>query len=439
MKTVLLLLSLLLSQNILSEIIWEVDHGDFGGDYASVSPNIALFEDDSFAIVARIFFTDPWGQEDTWGVLAKFGSNGALQWYIEDYIDQNLRGVIEIDDGCTITARYYHYSHYRVIKRDPLGEVLWELDIPDISIKNIIKFDSNSFILIGKINYEDHQSLMIKVNNQGNILWTRHFNMGGTSSHFLNGIITSDNCLAIFGRLASYESFVLKVNADGDSLWTHFNPEGVNTWIFENSENNLVVLSSSETMIYDQLGNIIDTANGHFDYGIDLPNQNNFLARNDEYGSPSLYDIFQFDYDINFVWTTDEYFRFYFIQMPDNGFLLIKENTFHFIRTNDELVSVGNNSIPNLEYQITNHPNPFNPSTTIKFSIINNSYVDISIYNIKGQRIKSITNNDFTQGSHSVTWHGNDELGKPVSSGVYLYKLNVNGETKVVKKCLLLK
>jgi FlgD Ig-like domain len=86
-----------------------------------------------------------------------------------------------------------------------------------------------------------------------------------------------------------------------------------------------------------------------------------------------------------------------------------------------------------------NHPNPFNPSTTIAFSIQNDSKIDLSIFNIKGQKIKSLAQNDFAKGSHSIIWNGDDDSGKPVSSGIYYYKLNVSGRTEAVKKCLLLK
>ena len=151
MRCIIIVIIITCNLFLSAEIIWEVNHGNFGGDYAHIRPTIALFEDESFALVARIFYTDPWGGEDTWGLLAKFDSYGSLQWYVEDFYDQNLVGVIEIDEGCTITSRYY-ISHYSIIKRDPLGEVLWELDIPSIMVRNIIKFDSDSFILIGKIN-----------------------------------------------------------------------------------------------------------------------------------------------------------------------------------------------------------------------------------------------------------------------------------------------
>ena len=88
---------------------------------------------------------------------------------------------------------------------------------------------------------------------------------------------------------------------------------------------------------------------------------------------------------------------------------------------------------------IGNYPNPFNPTTTIEFSISNDSKIKLTIYNIKGQKITTLANNDFSKGKHSLIWNGKDEYGKPVSSGIYCYKLKINGKTKAVKKCLLLK
>ena len=99
----------------------------------------------------------------------------------------------------------------------------------------------------------------------------------------------------------------------------------------------------------------------------------------------------------------------------------------------------GNSFIPNIAVLHNNYPNPFNPTTTISFSIPEESKVELAVFNIKGQKVKILANNDFDKGNHSVVWNGNDDTGKPVSSGVYLYKLNVNGNSKSVKKCLLLK
>ena len=88
---------------------------------------------------------------------------------------------------------------------------------------------------------------------------------------------------------------------------------------------------------------------------------------------------------------------------------------------------------------LDNYPNPFNPSTTISFSIPNESIIKLGIYNIKGQLVRVIVNKVLSSGEHSVVWNGRDSNSKSVSSGIYFYKINVNDKTEAVKKCLLLK
>jgi Intracellular proteinase inhibitor/FlgD Ig-like domain len=102
-------------------------------------------------------------------------------------------------------------------------------------------------------------------------------------------------------------------------------------------------------------------------------------------------------------------------------------------------VDVNDFEIQNFKCEIFNYPNPFNPSTTIEFSIQNNSKIDLSIFNNKGQKIKSLINKQCLKGKHSIIWHGVDDSNNSVSSGMYYYKLKVNNRTKVIKKCLLLK
>ena len=55
------------------------------------------------------------------------------------------------------------------------------------------------------------------------------------------------------------------------------------------------------------------------------------------------------------------------------------------------------------------------------------------------KQLVSYSANQLSAGQHSVVWNGDDDNSKPVSSGVYFYKLDVNGKTEAVKKCLLLK
>jgi len=85
-----------------------------------------------------------------------------------------------------------------------------------------------------------------------------------------------------------------------------------------------------------------------------------------------------------------------------------------------------------------NYPNPFNPSTTISYSMKSIAPVVLEIYNLKGQKVRTLVNGIQTEGKHSVVWNGCDDRGNSIGSGVYLYKLRVDG-TSFHQKMLLLK
>jgi len=105
-------------------------------------------------------------------------------------------------------------------------------------------------------------------------------------------------------------------------------------------------------------------------------------------------------------------------------------------------VGIDNDELEIRNCKLSNYPNPFNPSTIISFELGTDptENVELLIYNLRGQKVRSFLINSSTdQLINSVTWHGDDEFGKPASSGVYLYKLNVDGKTEAMRKCVLLK
>jgi len=76
-----------------------------------------------------------------------------------------------------------------------------------------------------------------------------------------------------------------------------------------------------------------------------------------------------------------------------------------------------------------NYPNPFNPSTTIRFSLPESGMTELCIYNLKGQRVRCLVNGNLRSGNHDIVWDGKDSHGTLVSSGVYLYRLTYAGKT----------
>jgi len=114
-------------------------------------------------------------------------------------------------------------------------------------------------------------------------------------------------------------------------------------------------------------------------------------------------------------------------------------------------VSADDNELPKTNYDLQNHPNPFNPSTTISFSLNteNTESAELIIYNLKGQKVKSLPvvlsdakhriEGRGVSNQYSLTWQGTDQNKNPVSSGIYLYQLKVDGEVNQTRKMLLLK
>lgn len=84
-----------------------------------------------------------------------------------------------------------------------------------------------------------------------------------------------------------------------------------------------------------------------------------------------------------------------------------------------------------------NYPNPFNPTTTIAFSLAKGSRARLNIFNTKGQLVRELANGDYPAGEHHLVWDGKDKSGKPVSSGIYFYRLETGGYSKSRKMILM--
>ena len=109
-----------------------------------------------------------------------------------------------------------------------------------------------------------------------------------------------------------------------------------------------------------------------------------------------------------------------------------------------EIPTKGNNVLLPTTFTLhQNYPNPFNPVTRIDFDIgtgddAATKHVRLNIFNILGRRVQTLIDDDLMSGSHSVIWDATDEHGHGVATGIYLYRLEVEGEHQT-KKMLLLK
>jgi hypothetical protein len=85
-----------------------------------------------------------------------------------------------------------------------------------------------------------------------------------------------------------------------------------------------------------------------------------------------------------------------------------------------------------------NHPNPFNPMTTLSFNLPRESFTSLRIYNSAGRLVRTLVSSNLESGPHAYVWNGRDDKGVAVPSGIYMYKL-VSGSVAKSGKMVMLK
>jgi hypothetical protein len=93
---------------------------------------------------------------------------------------------------------------------------------------------------------------------------------------------------------------------------------------------------------------------------------------------------------------------------------------------------------PNEFVLLQNVPNPFNPETEIRFELPQPAQVDLKIYNMLGQVVRTVTSRTYEAGFHAVRWNGKDDAGNRVASGVYIYRMRA-GEFVAIRRLVMTK
>lgn len=93
--------------------------------------------------------------------------------------------------------------------------------------------------------------------------------------------------------------------------------------------------------------------------------------------------------------------------------------------------------VPHVFTLSQNAPNPFNPSTVIRFDLAVETPVRLGIYSAAGQKVRELASGRMGKGRHTIAWDGRDDAGTPVSSGVYLFRLEAGGRSEAKRMLLL--
>lgn len=103
-----------------------------------------------------------------------------------------------------------------------------------------------------------------------------------------------------------------------------------------------------------------------------------------------------------------------------------------------DLSSIANKRKMKEEFMLlSNYPNPFNPLTTITYQLQYSNQVKLIVYNLKGEKVRTLVNEVQQAGLHNINWNGQNDFGQPVSTGIYLSRIQVDNQEKTLKMTLI--
>ncbi len=198
--------------------------------------------------------------------------------------------------------------------------------------------------------------------------------------------------------------------------------------------------SGNSYLTWNHGGRLYDTRAGNNDVLADGESYTDKDAENEETERAFLY--FRVEVDIINQTTQDTFFVLQgfteneeltarITAIYESGTAAAPDFTFNYIANDPEDV----NLVTELK---GNYPNPFNPTTHIDFSLKKAGKVELVIYNITGQKVRTLVDGELEADDHSVVWNGKDDRGNQVSSGTYFYRLQTSEVTQT-KKMLMLK
>ena len=121
---------------------------------------------------------------------------------------------------------------------------------------------------------------------------------------------------------------------------------------------------------------------------------------------------------------------------PDDV-VYIKELILSFRGNDNSSLSTRVELIPESFTLYQNYPNPFNPSTTIKYALNNNGFVNVSIYNVKGELVKTLFNGPQNKGKYSLIWNATNNKNESMPGGLYIYSVSTEKSIHSQKMMLL--
>jgi hypothetical protein len=368
-------------------------------------------------------------------LLMKIAPNGDLIWTktigARDDDEQIYDMRPTSDGGYILCGQYdemYTDIYYYLLKINADGDSLWSMNYnpaegDQARGRGVVETTDHKFVIAGYVKRNNNNfAHLVKIDSSGQADWSQTWDFEG--AEYLSDIQkTIDNGYIIGGYTNSFgagnlDFFLIKTNSEGDSIWAR-------TYGGESSEFCYIVeQTADEGFIMAGYGSSF--GHGSLDGYLVRTNSNGDTVWTRSYGGTGQDDA----YDLKIT--------------SDGGFVLTG-GTYSFgfglnsylIRTNSEglvtAVSGESITVPRKYVLGQNYPNPFNPRTKINYQLPVMNYVNLSIYNLLGQKVTTLVSERQSAGIYQVEWDSNG-----FSSGIYYYRLRV-GNFQDVKRMILIK
>ncbi len=299
-----------------------------------------------------------------------------------------------------------------LIKTDALGDTLWlkffstnDTAFTQSGANALQPTADGGYILAGYTDIfgdYDFDFLLIKTDTEGNTMWSQVFGYSQGSNDIANAVVESSDGGYILAGQTDHKAWVVKTDQMGNKLW-------------------------SITYDYPVANSILGTTDGGY-----ITAGGSMIVRADSTG--------------NLLWSKtfsgSSANNIHSVQATLDGGYILAGNTANkgwLIRLKRDPVGIELDTSGLMEgYQLfQNYPNPFNPVTIIRYDLPKASKVILNIYNILGQEVRTLVKETQPAGQWSIVWDGSYDDGKPVSSGVYIYRLTAGNFVQSHKMLLL--
>tara|TARA_A100001011_G_scaffold43041_1_gene40532 strand:- start:484 stop:1992 length:1509 start_codon:yes stop_codon:yes gene_type:complete len=301
----------------------------------------------------------------------------------------------------------------------------------------------NNELIISGLSEGASDYKVMKMSLDGNVIW--HYSYGGTEEDHCFGMdVNDEGHIFLAGHTLSgtqnWDTFTVKIDNDGNLIWTSTkgNPRGFNPIYIHDEAWGVKATNDGGCVVIAGTGDEYDEyseCNGQDCSDV----WSAYLIKYNEFGDVSWQKTFS-SFDVSeeiYDWAGEAIDLTY----DGGGIIAIDNGQFGFLRLNNIQNTLSNDlryvSPPSFKLY-NNHPNPFNPVTTIEYELPENGLVSVTVYDIIGNVVNNLVNTNQSFGYKSVQWNATNNQGEPVSAGVYLYSIEA-GNFRQTKKMILLK